>query len=61
LNAELCHGSLAVQTLDGRSWFVMVEAYPRSTCDPEEIRHSVLDIARWSDEVEHTLTGKDVY
>jgi serine/threonine-protein kinase len=61
MNAQLCHGSLAIEVQEDRPWFVMVEAYPRGTCDPEEIRHSVLDIARWSDEVEHTLTGQDVY
>jgi len=59
LNADICHGSLAIEELDGRPFFVMVNSYPRSTCDPEEIRHSVRDIANWADKVEHALTGED--
>jgi serine/threonine-protein kinase len=61
LNATVSHGSLAIQEIDGQSCFVMVNSYPRATCDPEEVRHSVLDIAQWADQVEHALTGQDQY
>lgn len=59
LNANICHGSLAIEDLDGQPFFVMGNSYPRSTCDPEEIQRSVRDIAIWADKVEHALTGQD--
>jgi len=59
LNANVSHGSLAIEELEGEPFFVMVNSYPRATCDPEEIRHSVRDIANWADEVEYALTGED--
>ncbi|MBC8354865.1 MAG: protein kinase [Planctomycetes bacterium] len=61
LNSTISHGSVAIQTLGGELHFVMVNAYPRATCDPEEIRKSVLEIAKHSDEVEHLLSGEDRY
>jgi hypothetical protein len=59
LNADICHGSLAIVELEGQPFFVMGNIYPRATCDPEEIRHSVRDIANWADKVEYALTGQD--
>jgi serine/threonine-protein kinase len=59
LNAEIAHGALALETIDGRPHFVMLNSYPRATCDAEEVRKSVLDVARWADSVEKTLTGRD--
>jgi serine/threonine-protein kinase len=59
LNATISHGSLAIEEVEGQACFVMVNTYPRSTCDPEEVRRSVLDIAQWADEVENVLTGED--
>jgi serine/threonine-protein kinase len=59
LNADIPHGSIAIQSISGAPHFVMVNSYPRSTCDPEEVRHSVLAIARWADDVEKALTGSD--
>jgi serine/threonine-protein kinase len=61
LNATISHGSLAIEDIDGEPCFVMVNSYPRATCDPEEVRHSVLDIATWADKVEQVLTGRDDY
>jgi len=61
LNASIPHGSIAIQTVDGKPQFVMSNAYPRATCDPEEIRRSVLSIARHADEVEQRLTGQDCH
>ena len=61
LNATISHGSVAIQSIDGEPHFVMVNAYPRATCDPEEIRKSVLEIAIHSDEVEHLLSREDRY
>ncbi len=59
LNAEMPHGSIAIEQIDGRLCFVMANAYPRATCDPEEIRRSVLMIAKHADQVEQFLTTVD--
>lgn len=61
LNSTISHGSVAIQSIDGDPHFVMVNAYPQATCDPKEIRASVLEIAKHSDEVEHLLSGEDRY
>jgi len=61
LNARVPHAAIAVQEVEGRPHFVMVSSYPRATCDPEEIRASVLNIAFWADHVEAQLTGGDVH
>ncbi len=59
LNAQVPHGSLAIETVDGSPHFVMLNSYLRSTCDPMEIRHSILEIAQWADDVEQALTDDD--
>jgi serine/threonine-protein kinase len=61
LNATVCHGALAIRDLEDGPHFVMTNAYPRSTVDPEEIRRSVLEIAAHSDAVERRLTGIDSF
>ncbi len=58
-NGVVMHGSLAIREIDGQKMFVMINAYPRSTVAPEEIRRSVLEIAAHADQVEHQLTGQD--
>jgi hypothetical protein len=57
----MAFGALAIEEVDGQPCFVMVNHYPRSTCDTEEIQQSVLDISKWADQVEFALTGKDRY
>jgi serine/threonine-protein kinase len=61
LNAEVPHAALAIHEVEGRPHFVMIASYPRATCDPEEVRASVLNIAYWADHVESALTGRDVH
>ncbi|MEM1247631.1 MAG: serine/threonine-protein kinase [Acidobacteriota bacterium] len=61
INGEVYHGALAIQEFTGRPYFVMRNNYPSATCDPAEIRSSVLAIAKRSDEVESMLTGKDIH
>lgn len=61
LNARLCHGSLAIQDIHGEPHFVMSNSFPRTTCDPEEIRRSIQEIARWADQVEGALAAADQY
>jgi serine/threonine protein kinase len=58
-NWIVMHGSLAIRDIDGQPMFVVINAYPRSTVAPEEIRRSVVDIAAQADEVERRLTGQD--
>jgi len=59
LNSEMLHGSLAIREVDGEPHFVVVDTYPRSTVDPEEIRRTVFDIAQNADQLEQRLTGLD--
>lgn len=58
-NALVMHASLAIRDVDGQAMFVVINAYPRSTVVPEEIRRSVIEIAIQADEVERLLTGGD--
>lgn len=58
-NAVVLHGSLAIREFEGRKMFVVINAYPRSTVAPEEIRSSVIEIAAQADHVEQHLTGLD--
>jgi serine/threonine-protein kinase len=59
LNASVSNGALSIRDISGVPHFVMVNVYPRSTIDPEEIRRTVRDLAAHSDAVEHLLTGQD--
>jgi len=59
LNSEILHGALAIRQIAGESLFVVLDNYPRSTVDPEEIRRSVLEVAHRADAIEKLLTGGD--
>ncbi|MBX3441095.1 MAG: protein kinase [Planctomyces sp.] len=59
LNATVGNGALSIRDIDRVPHFVMINTYPRSTIDPEEIRRTVRDIAAHADAIEHLLTGKD--
>ena len=59
LNARCPYGAIGIETVDGCPYFVMADSYPRSTCDAEEVRRSVICIAEHADEVERLLTGAD--
>lgn len=59
MNSDMLHGSLALREINGEPYFVVVDTYPRATVDPEEIRRTVLEMARQADDVEHELTGLD--
>lgn len=59
LNSEIPHGALAVREIDGQPHFVMVETFPRSTVDVEDIRGGVMEVALRADDVEARLTGRD--
>lgn len=61
LNSEILHGALAIRQIAGESMFVVLDNYPRSTIDPEEIRRSVLEVAHRADAIEKLLTGGDIH
>lgn len=61
MNAELSHGGIAIREIDGQSFFVMQNTYPRGTADPQEVRDSVLEIATFGDVIEKSLTGQDIH
>ncbi|QDU50543.1 serine/threonine protein kinase [Gimesia panareensis] len=61
LNAELSHGGISIREVNGESKFVMVDTFPRSSVDAEDIRKSVMAVAHHADEIEEKLTGRDLH
>ncbi|MGE5194440.1 MAG: protein kinase domain-containing protein [Deltaproteobacteria bacterium] len=59
LNSEMPHGSVAIREMGGELKFVVVDTYPRSTVDAEEIRRSTHEVASRADAIEKLLTGLD--
>ena len=59
LNGDMPHGGIAVREMDGQLQFVVIDTYPRSTIDAEEIRRSTHELAARADGIEHLLTGQD--
>ena len=59
LNSEMPHGSVALREMEGQLKFVVVDTYPRSTVDAEEIRRSTHEVASRADAIEKLLTGLD--
>ena len=59
LNSEMLHGCLAIRDIQGVPHFVVLNTYPRSTVDPEEVKQTVMEVARIADQVEEQLTGQD--
>jgi len=58
-NATMPFGALAIQRIDGEPQFVMLNSLLQATCEAEDIRQSVQEVARWADDVEQMLTGRD--
>lgn len=61
LNPHFPYGAIGLEDIQGRPHFVMTNAFPRSTVDPEELRHSILGIAQRADDVERCITGRDLH
>jgi serine/threonine-protein kinase len=59
LNSEMPHGSVAIREMEGQLKFVVIDTYPRSTVDAEEIRRSTHEVASRADAIEKLLTGLD--
>lgn len=60
LNSAVPHARIGIEPRGTDLWFVASAVYPRATCDPEELRLSVLDVAQWADRLEEELTGADI-
>lgn len=58
-NAAMPHGALAIQDIDGEPHFVMLNSCLQATCEAEDIRRSVQEVAQWADDMEQMLTGRD--
>ena len=52
-------GALAIQDVSDEPHFVMLNSYLQESCEAEDIRRSVLEVAQWADDVEMMLTGRD--
>lgn len=61
LNAEISHGGISIREVNGQSKFVMVDTFPRSSVDAEDIQKSVMAVAQHADEIENRLTGDDLH
>ncbi|QDU11140.1 serine/threonine protein kinase [Gimesia aquarii] len=61
LNSEISHGGISIREVDGKTKFVMIDTFPRSTVDAEDIRKSVMAVAQHADEIEQQLTGHDLH
>ncbi len=53
------HGALAIQDIDGEPHFVMLNSYWQATGVADDIRRSVQEVARWVDDMEQKLSGRD--
>jgi len=60
LNVALPRGAIGIEQIDGENFFVVVENYPRATCDPRDLRHGVLSVASTADDLERKLVGGDL-
>ena len=61
LNSEISHGGISIRDVNGQAKFVMVDTFPRSSVDAEDIRKSVIAVAQHADEIEEKLTGHDFH
>jgi len=61
LNAEISHGGISIREVNNETKFVMVDTFPRSTVDAEDICKSVMAVAQHADKIEKQLTGHDYH
>ncbi len=60
LNVTLPRGAIGIERINGENFFVVVENYPRATCDPRDLRQGVLSVALTADDLERKLVGGDI-
>jgi len=58
-NLRMSFGAIAVRDRDDQPTFVMVNTHPRAAASPEELRKSILVLARKGDALEKALTKGD--
>ena len=58
-NLRMSFGAIGIRDRDGEPIFVMLNTHPRALVSPEEIRKSVLLLARKGDALEDALTHGD--
>lgn len=58
-NAYMSHCSLAIETVDGDPWFVLVNNLLEESVSFEELKLTVKEVAFYGDWVEEKLSGKD--
>ncbi|NQT50490.1 HEAT repeat domain-containing protein [bacterium] len=58
-NLRMAFGAIAIRDRDGQPVFVMVNTHLRAACAPEELRKTVLLLARKGDKLEKALTTED--
>ena len=61
MNGDMAHGGIGLREIGGEWWFEVSDTYPRMTVDPEEIRHSVYEVAALADSIEKLLSSEDRY
>jgi serine/threonine protein kinase len=61
MNGDMAHGGIGLRQIGGEWWFEVSDTYPRMTVDPEEIRHSVFEVAALADSIEKLLSSEDRY
>jgi eukaryotic-like serine/threonine-protein kinase len=61
MNGDMAHGGIGLREIGGEWWFEVSDTYPRMTVDPEEIRHSVYEVAALADSIERLLSSEDRY
>ncbi len=59
-NAKLPLGAIALRDIHGQPWFVMINKHLARSADVDELRETILELARKADAMEKALTGTDV-
>ncbi|MBI1372374.1 MAG: hypothetical protein GC159_06380 [Phycisphaera sp.] len=60
-NMRMSYGALAINDVGDTPMFVMVDTVLISAADANEVRKTILGLARHGDRVEKSLTGKDLH
>jgi len=59
-NAKLSSGAIALRDKGGTPWFVMINKHLASAADVDELRETILELAKKADAIEKALSGVDI-
>ncbi len=59
-NAKLSSGAIALRDKAGIPWFVMINKHLARTADVDEMRETILELAKKADAIEKALSGVDI-